>query len=109
MPVFPLAHVPLALQPLMQALAEAAIALAARIARNGVEEHLGAAAGTNSDGDSQKALDVISNDIVLNHLKDNPAVSILISEELDEAVVERSNRILARLRTAADASQRAAC
>lgn len=40
----------------------------------------------NVQGEAQKALDVISNDIVLNHLRANPAISILVSEELDEAV-----------------------
>ena len=33
-----------------------------RIARGGLYEHLGAAAGTNTDGDAQKALDVIADD-----------------------------------------------
>jgi fructose-1,6-bisphosphatase I len=65
MTVFPETHVPVALRPLMQALAGAAIALAARIARNGVDEHLGAAAGTNSDGDAQKALDVIADELFM--------------------------------------------
>eukprot|EP01031_Cornospumella_fuschlensis_P020862 gene20862-25570_t len=69
MPVFPVAHVPPALQPLMEGVAKAAIALAARIARNGVAEHLGAAAGTNSDGDSQKALDVIADQLFLQAAK----------------------------------------
>jgi len=46
----------------------------------------GLAGHTNVQGEAQKALDVISNDIVLNHLRANPAVSILVSEELDEAV-----------------------
>ena len=85
MPVFPLAHVPLALQPLMQAIAEAAIALAARIARNGVEEHLGAAAGTNSDGDSQKALDVIADHLFLQAAKAE-GVRHYASEEQERVV-----------------------
>lgn len=46
----------------------------------------GLAGHTNVQGEAQKALDVISNDIVLKHLKDNAAVAVLISEELDEAV-----------------------
>ncbi len=62
-PAFPPEHVPAGLRPLMQALAEAALQVAARIARNGVEEHLGAAAGVNSDGDAQKALDVIADEL----------------------------------------------
>lgn len=65
MPAFPPDHVPAGLRPLMQALAEAALQVSARIARNGVEEHLGAAAGVNSDGDAQKALDVIADDLFL--------------------------------------------
>lgn len=65
MTAFPTADVPTGLQPLMQALAGAAIALAARIARGGLAEHLGAAAGVNSDGDAQKALDVIADDLFL--------------------------------------------
>ncbi|MCR6673172.1 class 1 fructose-bisphosphatase [Devosia ginsengisoli] len=46
----------------------------------------GLAGATNVQGEAQKALDVISNDIVLNHIKRNPQISILVSEELDEAV-----------------------
>lgn len=46
----------------------------------------GLAGHTNVQGEAQKALDVISNDVVLKHLKDNAAVAVLISEELDEAV-----------------------
>lgn len=65
MPAFPTAHVPAGLQPMLTALADAAMALAARIARNGVAEHLGVAAGVNSDGDAQKALDVIADDLFL--------------------------------------------
>mgnify|MGYP001038508760 FL=1 len=46
----------------------------------------GLAGHTNVQGEAQKALDVISNDIVLNHLRANPQISILISEEMHEAV-----------------------
>lgn len=46
----------------------------------------GLAGATNVQGEAQKALDVISNDIVLNHIGQNPEISILVSEELDEAV-----------------------
>ncbi|WEK02696.1 MAG: class 1 fructose-bisphosphatase [Candidatus Devosia phytovorans] len=46
----------------------------------------GLAGHTNVQGEAQKALDVISNDIVLKHLKDNDKISILVSEELDEEV-----------------------
>lgn len=43
-------------------LAGVAAALARRIQRGGLDEALGASAGTNSDGDAQKALDVIADD-----------------------------------------------
>ncbi len=46
----------------------------------------GLAGETNVQGEAQKALDVISNDIVLKQLDRNSNVSILVSEELDEAV-----------------------
>jgi len=55
----------------------------------------GLAGQTNVQGEAQKALDVISNDIVLNHIRRNPQVSILVSEELDEAVhIENRGRFL---------------
>jgi fructose-1,6-bisphosphatase I len=46
----------------------------------------GLAGSANVQGEAQKTLDVISNDIVLNHIRQNPQISILVSEELDEAV-----------------------
>src|SRR5690606_37884681 len=51
-----------------------------------IEGQTGLAGATNVQGEAQKALDIISNDIVLKHIEQNAAVSILISEELDEAV-----------------------
>ena len=47
---------------------------------------VGLVGSVNVQGEEQKQLDVVSNDIVLKHLRQNPAVSILVSEELDEAV-----------------------
>ena len=46
----------------------------------------GLAGATNVQGEAQKQLDVISNDIFVRHLQGNAAVSILVSEELDEAL-----------------------
>ncbi|WP_172122810.1 class 1 fructose-bisphosphatase [Devosia sp. 919] len=46
----------------------------------------GLAGATNVQGEAQKQLDVISNDIFVRHLRANAAVSILVSEELDEAL-----------------------
>ena len=51
-----------------------------------IEGLVGLVGSVNVQGEEQKQLDVISNDIVLKHLRRNRAVSILVSEELDEAV-----------------------
>lgn len=83
---FPTSHVPAGLHPLMEAMAGAAIALAGRIARNGLTEHLGAAAGVNSDGDAQKALDVIADGLFLDAARVG-GVRHYASEE-QEAVVD---------------------
>lgn len=66
------------------AAASAEIAAVLRVAP--IAGQTGLAGQTNVQGEAQKALDVISNDIVLNHIRDNPEISILVSEELDEAV-----------------------
>lgn len=63
--VFPKGFAPDTLWPLIDQIAQAAVVLARRIARNGVDEHLGAEAGQNSDGDRQKALDVVADDLFL--------------------------------------------
>lgn len=67
-------------------MAAAGAEIAAILREAPIEGQTGLANATNVQGEAQKALDVISNDIVLNHLRANPAVSILVSEELDEAV-----------------------
>ena len=66
------------------AAASAEIAAVLRVAP--IAGQTGLAGATNVQGEAQKALDVISNDIVLNHIGQNPNISILVSEELDEAV-----------------------
>jgi fructose-1,6-bisphosphatase I len=67
-------------------MADAGVELAAILRQAPIAGQTGLAGATNVQGEAQKALDVISNDIVLNHLRENPAVSILVSEELDDAV-----------------------
>jgi len=46
----------------------------------------GLAGHTNVQGEAQKQLDIISNDIFIKHLRKNADISILVSEELDEAL-----------------------
>lgn len=83
----------LAAQPVDPKLASVVATMAAAIAEISrvlrvapIAGQTGLAGATNVQGEAQKALDVISNDIVLNHIGQNPQISILISEELDEAV-----------------------
>jgi fructose-1,6-bisphosphatase I len=74
------------LTAVMMSMAAAGAEIAAVLRQAPIAGQTGLAGSENVQGEAQKALDVISNDIVLNHLQANPAVSILISEELDEAV-----------------------
>lgn len=66
-------------------LAGFAESLSARIARGGLEEALGTAQGSNADGDTQKALDVIADDAACAALAGS-AVRFFASEEQDEVV-----------------------
>ena len=75
----------LAVADSLRRLAEAGRGIAHLIAQGSFEGDLSAAAGTNTDGDPQKQLDVIANDIVLAALKDS-AVGWVASEELADAV-----------------------
>ncbi|WP_375449469.1 class 1 fructose-bisphosphatase [uncultured Devosia sp.] len=55
----------------------------------------GLAGHTNVQGEAQKQLDVISNDIFIKHLRRNADISILVSEELDEALhLENQGRFM---------------
>ena len=70
----------------IESMAAAGAEIAAVLRQAPIAGQTGLAGSDNVQGEAQKALDVISNDIVLNHLRQNPAISILVSEELDEAV-----------------------
>ena len=68
-------------------LADAAIAITDTIRLSGIEHDLGAETGAeNTDGDEQKALDVLAEEIIITHLKDTSASHIL-SEEQDAPIV----------------------
>lgn len=67
-------------------MADAAVEIAEVLRRAPIEGQVGLLGTTNVQGEAQKALDVISNDIVLRHIENNPAISVLVSEELDEPV-----------------------
>lgn len=74
------------LASVVASMAAASAEIAAELRPAPIAGHIGLAGHTNVQGEAQKALDVISNDIVLNHIRENTDVSILVSEELDEAV-----------------------
>ena len=48
---------------------------------------IGLAGETNVQGEAQKKLDVLSNDIMVNSLRASGKTAVLVSEELDEAVI----------------------
>lgn len=67
----------------IEAIAEACIEISALVARGPLAGELGAEKGDNEDGDTQKALDLIANDLLIEALHTAP-VSCLVSEELKD-------------------------
>ncbi|MBN2630932.1 MAG: class 1 fructose-bisphosphatase [Rhodobacteraceae bacterium] len=84
-PILPGEHIPPGLYPLMLEMANGAMELAKRISRNGLDESLGAAAGVNTDGDAQKALDVIADDLFLTAAR-RAKIAYFASEEQEHTV-----------------------
>ncbi|WP_199257763.1 class 1 fructose-bisphosphatase [Paracoccus binzhouensis] len=75
-------RIPEGLRPVMQALAGAGAGLARLIRRGG---DLGAPVGTNADGDGQKALDLLADDL-FHHALAGVGVRWFASEEQEEAL-----------------------
>lgn len=48
---------------------------------------IGLAGGANATGDEQKKLDVLSNDIMVNALRSSGKTAVLVSEELEDAII----------------------
>jgi len=67
----------------IEAIAAACIEISALVARGPLAGELGAEKGDNEDGDTQKALDLIANDLLIEALHTAP-VSCLVSEELKD-------------------------
>ncbi|MGA9573805.1 MAG: class 1 fructose-bisphosphatase [Lysobacterales bacterium] len=67
----------------LEAIADACIEISALVARGPLAGKLGASKGNNADGDTQKALDLLANDLLIEALHGAP-VSCLVSEELKE-------------------------
>lgn len=50
-------------------------------------DRVGLAGETNVQGEEQKKLDVLSNDIMVNALRASGKTAVLVSEELEEAII----------------------
>ena len=68
------------------AIAAASTEIANLVARGPLAGKMGEARGDNSDGDVQKELDLVSNDLIIDALRDAP-VACLVSEELDQPML----------------------
>ena len=58
-----------------------------QVLKNGLSYRVGLAGETNVQGEEQKKLDVLSNDIMVNALRASGKTAVLVSEELDEAII----------------------
>ena len=72
----------------IEAIAAACVDISALVARGPLAGELGAEQGDNVDGDTQKALDLIANDLIIEAMHNAP-VACLVSEELEEPSVIR--------------------
>merc|ERR1712216_843718 len=72
---------------LMAQLGLACKATSRACAKAGIAGLFGMAGDQNSSGDDQKKLDVLSNDIFVNALKNSGACSVLVSEEDEEPII----------------------
>ncbi len=83
--IMPVQRVPAPLQEVMRRLASTGAEIARTIARGGLGDDLSGPVGINSDGDGQKALDVIADEAFLDALRGS-GVRHYASEEQAEAV-----------------------
>ncbi|KKB10614.1 fructose 1,6-bisphosphatase [Devosia geojensis] len=79
------AHDP-ALASVVASIAAACAEIAVVLRTAPIEGLSGLAGAVNVQGEDQKQLDVVSNDLFIKHLGENPAISILVSEELNQAL-----------------------
>lgn len=79
----------------VEAIAEAGIAISERVARGAIDQPMGGLVGQNADGDAQKALDVWTN-ALLSRALETAGVRAIASEEEEEAVeVDPTGSLLA--------------
>ena len=85
-------HIPANLQPVINALCDTARELAVIIAKGPLGQSLGHEVGENSDGDGQKALDVLADDMFLARLC-NANIRWYASEEQEDVIsLDREGR-----------------
>ena len=73
----------IAIAQTIEMIGEACIEISALVARGPLAGELGAEQGDNADGDTQKALDLIANDLIIEAIQAAP-VACLVSEELEK-------------------------
>jgi len=78
------AGVPAALTGTIESIAAACAEIAGILRTAPIDGLSGATESTNVQGETQKPLDIVSNDIFIRHLQENDDVSILVSEELSQ-------------------------
>lgn len=74
------------LSQLVMVLSHVCKEISVKIKRGGFEDALGAASSTNVQGETQKTLDIISNDIVVDHCRQHGEIAALISEEIEQII-----------------------
>lgn len=80
------------LTQLLTAIQTAIKAVAAAVRRAGIANLYGMAGNTNVQGEEQKTLDVLSNDLFINVLKSSYTTCLLVSEENDTVVEVETER-----------------
>jgi len=78
---------------IVKRLTDTTIAIAGIVAQGSLDGSPGAVLGENTDGDEQKELDLIANDLLFAALQGAP-VAYILSEELDEAIEIDGNATL---------------
>ncbi|MBM4228036.1 MAG: class 1 fructose-bisphosphatase [Gammaproteobacteria bacterium] len=72
---------------IVSAISSACKTIAARLRTAGIDGNLGAVGNMNVQGESQQALDVIANELLIRELQSREGVAVLGSEENDELLV----------------------
>jgi fructose-1,6-bisphosphatase len=77
---------------LLNAIATSCKLITSAVQRAGVAKLYGLAGEVNSTGDEQKKLDVLSNDMMINALKNSGVCCVLVSEENEEPIIVPAGR-----------------